>query len=84
LKILLSLNKKIMKGITYILYVPKGFEKHGEVAQKLMETFEIGGVFSDILIKKVYDILYMTSCNLEEGKKEEVYTYGRYPIIINV
>ena len=62
-----------MKNIKYLVVVPKGFEKNGEVAQKLMTIFEIGGVFSEILVKRVYDILYLTMYYLEKANKEKAY-----------
>ena len=42
----------------YELTAPrKGYEKNFEIANELMQSFELSGVFSEVLLSKVYRIL---------------------------
>ena len=44
-----------------------GFEKNTEYAQQLMSTFEMSGVFSDVLLNRVRDILEVTIYAMERN-----------------
>lgn len=62
--------------VKYLMFKPKGFEKNAEFAQQLMTTLEISGVFSEALLNKVFDILYITLDAVE--KKTDKVPFEQY------